>query len=87
MLAKEGDYGNAARVLGSSGIEMTLRRVCFHSSGETLTALSEYRVLPDSLPPFSQFTSELVLHFVQSFPRVCAAGGSGLLPNHLVELL
>lgn len=90
-LAKEGAYGKAYQALSSggvlppsAGVSEALRAK--HLQTTPMTDTSDYEVHEDS-PTITPFTSEGILRAVHRFPVASAARGSGLLPNHLEEVL
>lgn len=90
-LAKEGAYSKAFRALLSDGIapdtEATLSSLIDKHPQEP-APLSPGIFTSLSPPPVAPiFTPHHVLHATSRFTPASAAGGTGLRPNHLTELL
>ena len=85
-LAREGQYGQAMRILGSAGC----------APNDDISALDDLRLrhpthdLPhwsDNVPPPLVVDSTAVMATLQAFPRGSSPGGSKLRPQHLLDAI
>lgn len=91
-LAKEGAYGKAANALTSTGIAAPSEHVSQdllnkHPQQVPETDTIQYTATTPAAADWTKVTAEEVIKSVKKFPAASAAGGSGLRPNHLDELL
>ena len=90
-LAKEGAYGKAVQALQSVGVapdsEQTAEALLAKHPQQVPPEQTGVYTPPEISPAAPEFTEEQVRASVKRFPPGSAAGGSGLRPNHLLELL
>ena len=95
-LAQECAYAKAIRALGASGVHAptpAVQRTLENKHPQTTPATDGiHDIDPDdetlpTIPKIKPFSSVEVLKAAKKFPRGSAAGGSGLSPTNLMELL